>query len=324
MSNECLIPSYTIHDIGDIETLSEIYPSTVTQLNIPKIWGKTKGKGITVAILDSGTPYKHPDLKDNIDLSKCRTFITNEDIFDIYVGHSTHVNGTIGACANSIGIVGIAPEVTLVSIKVLNKNGRSENDSIQKGLEYCLTLNPDVINMSLGGTDPMPGVHEVIKKLVKRGIPVVCSAGNSGENKVLYPAQYDESIAVGAYSDSTFKDRARFSAWGSTLDIMAPGEKIFSTYLNGQYSVMSGTSMAAPAVSGVIALMLSYLKKNNKSLTVEEIKNLLYGTCLDIGKNGRDDDHGWGIINPESIFSKMSGEPIKKKNIWQKFIGLFK
>lgn len=324
MSTECLIPSYTIHDIGDIETLSQIYPSHINELNIPKLWTRTKGKGVRVAVLDSGTPYKHPDLTNNVDLSKCRSFIPGEDIFDVHLGHSTHVGGIIGAENNQIGIIGIAPEVTLIGIKVLNKNGRSESDSILKGLEYCLKLNPDVINMSLGGTSPMPEVHEVIKKLVnERNIPIICSAGNNGENKILYPAQYDECIAVGSYSESTLKDRSIFSSWGESLDIMAPGEKIFSTYLNGQYAVLSGTSMATPTVTGIVALMISYYRKLGKELTIKELKDLLFSNCIDIGAGGRDIEHGWGMINPEQIFARMTGEKILPLTLWQKIKRFF-
>jgi major intracellular serine protease len=306
MSNEKLLPDYQIHDVGDIQTLTQIYPQNVRDLNVPKIWSKTKGKGVLVLVLDTGCPYNHPDLNKNVDLSKCKSFIPGEDIFDIYVGHGTHVSGTIGATDNAEGIVGIAPEVTIVTAKVLDRNGRSNGDSILKGLEYAIQCNADVVNMSLGGSSPMPAVHEVIKKLTSRNIPVICSAGNNGQNNVLYPAQYDECIAVGSYSDSILKDRSIFSSWGDTLDIMAPGEKILSTFLNGSYSVMSGTSMAAPVVSGVVALLISFYKKQNKVLTVEEIKKLLYTNALDVGEKGKDQQNGWGILNPESIFGTSS------------------
>lgn len=322
MSNEILLPKYEIHDIGDIQTLSQIYPQNVKDLNIPKIWSKTKGRGVTVLVLDTGCPYNHSDLNANIDLSKCRSFISGEDIFDTFVGHGTHVSGTIGATDNSEGIVGIAPEVTIVTAKVLDRNGRSRDNSILKGLEYALQINADVVNMSLGGTGPMPEVHEVVKKLTARNVPVICSAGNNGENKVLYPAQYDECIAVGSYSDSMLKDRSIFSSWGETLDIMAPGEKILSTFLNGTYSVMSGTSMAAPVVSGVVALLISFYKKQNKILTVDQIKTILYNNALDIGEKGKDVQNGYGIINPEAIFGTNT-QSFKTVKFFQKIQNFF-
>lgn len=157
--------------------------------------------------------------------------------------------------------------------------------------------------MSLGSEYPMAGVHDLIKKLVANNTIVVCAAGNNGENKVLYPAQYDETIAVGSYSDSVLKNRSKFSSWGETLDIMAPGDEILSTYLNNGYAVLSGTSMASPTICGIIALLLAYHKSLNKTLTVDQVKNLLYANSMNSGKNQKTLEHGWGIIDPEKLFA---------------------
>lgn len=324
MGNEFKIPAYTVHDVGDIETLSQIYPQNIKSLDIPDIWKKTKGKGIVVAILDTGTPKNHPDLLQNIDLSKCRSFIEDEDIWDTYSGHGTHVGGTIGALDNAYGVVGVAPEVTIICIKVLSKNGRSSAKSVLQGLNYCLKIKPDIINMSLGSSSPMPEVHNAIKKLIEMNIPVVAAAGNNGSESVLYPAQYDEVIAVGSYSNSMIKDRSLFSSYGDTLDIMAPGEEILSTYLNGQYAVLSGTSMACPVVVGIIALLISYIRSQNKTLNVEEIKKTLIRSAIDIGGKGFDKQTGWGIVNPKKIFLEISGlSSPKKLSFWQKLKLLF-
>lgn len=300
------IPDFTVHSIGDIQTLSQIYPQNIKDLNIPKLWSKTKGKNVTVMVLDTGCPFNHSDFGNNIDLTKCRSFISDEDIYDMHVGHGTHCAGTIGAADNSEGIVGIAPEVTLVTGKVLNKDGFNERNSIDLGLAYCLELKPDIINMSLGGPIPMPSTHELIKQLTSQNITVVCSAGNNGQDHILFPAQYDECIAVGSYNTALLKERSKFSSYGESLDIMAPGEKILSTYLNNQYAVLSGTSMSAPVVSGVIALIISYFKTLDKTLTLEEIKQLLYNNAIDMSQAGRDLESGFGIINPEMIFEKIN------------------
>lgn len=321
------IPDYTVDAVGDIATLSQIHPQHILDGNIPKVWEKSKGKNTVIAILDTGTP-QHSDLNANIDLSKCRSFV-DEDIFDIHSGHSTHCSGTMCAINNTSGIVGIAPDATLVCIKVLNKYGMSENNSILKGLEYCLTLRPSVINMSLGGPSPMPDIQRVIKKLIDLNIPIVCSAGNNGlfeNHDVLYPANYDECIAVGAYSDSVIKNRALFSAWGNTLDIMAAGENILSTYLRNQYCIMSGTSMAAPSITAIIALIISYYQKIGKSYTVEDIRKVLLLNAKDINDVGKDDISGWGIVDPEKIFYALDVNGtviIPKKTFWQKIKGWF-
>jgi len=314
-----LLPEYKLDDVGDIKTLSQIYPQNVRDLEIPKVWAKTKGRGVVVAVLDTGCPVNHPDLIPNIDLSKCRSFVDGEDIFDTHVGHSTHCSGTIGAVDNTEGIVGIAPEVTIITVKVLDKNGSNRGDSVERGLEYCLKIKPDVVNLSLGGPNPMSTTHSLIKRLVAANIPVVCSAGNNGTENVLYPARYEECIAVGSYSNSLIKDRSLFSSWGESLDIMAPGEQILSTFLNGSYAVMSGTSMAAPAVAAVIALIISYNRKQERNLTVDQIKNLLYSTAIDVKSPGKDVHYGWGIINPNPIFVTNSVHVVKKQNPIAKF-----
>lgn len=320
--SEFKLPDFKVHAVGTAQALSQIYPQGVKDLKIPSLWKLTKGEGVVVAVLDTGCPKKHPDLSKNIDLSKCKSFISNEDIFDSFVGHGTHCSGTIAAIDNNQGIVGVAPDATIVSIKVLNRNGFGEDDSVINGLKYCLELKPDIINMSLGSPNPSSEMYKIIKKINALNIPIVCSAGNAGTEGVLYPANYDECIAVGSYSNSTIRGRSLFSSWGETLDIMAPGEEVLSTYLDGQYSVMSGTSMSSPHVSGVIALMISYYKKLNKTLTVDEIKSKLFSTAIDIKKAGKDKETGWGIINPEKLFG-TAGTPPPKKSFWQKIKGIF-
>lgn len=321
------LPDYKLHDTGSIFSLSQVYPQNVRDLNIPKIWQKTKGKNVVVAVLDTGTPKDHPDLGDNVDYSRSRSFINGEDIYDLYVGHASHCSGTIGAADNAEGIVGIAPEVKIVGVKVLGKNGSGGNDSLVRGLHYCLKeLKPDVINMSLGSPYPMPYVQELLIALKEEGIPVVCSAGNNGQENVLYPAKYEEVIAVGSYTDPTLKNRSDFSSYGLELDLMAPGDEILSTYLDKGYAVMSGTSMAAPVVTGVIALLISYYKQNNKKLTVDQIKKLLYANCIDTGVAGFDKENGWGVINPENLFTaELQGVKIHKKvSFFQKILDLLK
>jgi major intracellular serine protease len=325
--SDYFLPPYVVHHVGSIDTLSQIYPQAVRDWNIPKIWKNTKGKGITVAILDTGIQL-HKDLKDNILLDKCRSFVTGENIYDNSVFHGVHVSGIVGASDNFVGMVGIAPEVNLVSVKVLDKNGMGGSNIIRKGLEYCLELKPDIINMSLGSEVSMPDVYDVIKKLNDKNIIMVCAAGNNGENKILYPAQYDECIAVGSYNDIILRNRSKFSSWGSSLDILAPGENILSTYGNDTYALLSGSSMASPGISGIIALLLSYHKSLGETLTVDQVKNLLYENCIDLGDKGKDLQYGWGIIDPDKLFSasiqSLPRVVVKKETVFDKFKKLFK
>jgi subtilisin family serine protease len=215
----------------------------------------------------------------------------------------------------------------LIGVKVLSNNGFSTVDSVTKGLEYCLSLKPDIINMSLGGKNPMPEAHEVIKKLDAQGIIMVCSAGNNGEKtdkSILYPAKYDEVLAVGSYSPTLITSKSLFSSVGPEIDIAAPGDQILSTYLNNQYSVMSGSSQAAPAVSAILALYISYLKKNRIPYTAQSVKDTILKNCKDVGAEGFDQEFGWGIISPKKIFQTLQsvGQPVivQKTPWWKKLM----
>lgn len=326
LDDNCQLPPYVIHQIGDIETLSQIANWGITDLDIPDIWKKTQGEGVVVAVIDSGISY-HSDLNPNILIDKCRSFIDNE--WEDKVGHAHHVSGLVSAVNDSVGVVGGAPKAKIVNIKALSNNGFSSTTSITKALEYCLELKPDIINMSLGGKGPMPEAHEVIKKLDKMGIIIVASAGNNGEQadkSILYPAKYDQCIAVGSYSPTTITSKSVFSCVGPEIDIAAPGDQILSTYLDNQYSVMSGTSFSAPLVSAVIALYISYLKKNKIPYTAQSVKDVILKNCKDVGEEGFDQEFGWGIISPKKIFQTLNAQPtsipVKKIPWWKKLFGL--
>ena len=197
---DCTLPPYIVHDIGQIETLSQNANWAITDLEIPELWKDTEGEGVTVAIIDTGVP-DHVDLNDNIILDKCRSFIDGEDMWDKSVGHGSHVGGLVAALNNTYGVVGVAPKAKLVCLKALNQYGSSKGASIERALNYCLEFKPDIINMSLGGPVEMTAAHEIIKKLYAQNIIMVCSAGNNGQTNdasVLYPAKYDEVFAVGS------------------------------------------------------------------------------------------------------------------------------
>lgn len=324
LEDNCQLPPYVIHQIGDIETLSQVANWGITDLDIPEVWKKTQGESVVVAILDSGIP-NNDDVNPNILLDKCRSFIANE--WDDTIGHATHITGICSSLDNSLGVVGVAPQSKIVNIKVLSNNGFSTETSITEGLKYCLGLKPDIINMSLGGKNPMPEALEVIKKLDAQGIIMVASAGNNGEKKdksILYPAVYDQCIAVGSYSPTTITSKSLFSCIGPEIDLAAPGDQILSTYLNNQFAVLSGTSMSAGVVSGVIALYISYLKKNKIPYTAQSVKDTILKNCKDVGAEGFDQEFGWGIISPKKIFQTLQsvGQPvvIQKTPWWKKLL----
>ncbi|SER65011.1 S8 family peptidase [Psychrobacillus sp. OK032] len=235
-------------------------PTGVELIQAPKIWNKTKGKGVTVAVLDTGCDSIHPDLQERIIGGQNFTDDdeSNPDIFLDYNGHGTHVAGTIAAQQNDNGVVGVAPEASLLIVKVLNKKGSGQYEWIINGINYAIEQKADIISMSLGGPNDMPDLHEAIKKAISNNILVVCAAGNNGDgddstDEFAFPGCYNEVISVGAINLE--RRSSDFTNSHNEIDLVAPGEKILSTYLNGKYATLSGTSMAAPHASGALALI---------------------------------------------------------------------
>jgi major intracellular serine protease len=260
MEQEVRVIPYRL--VEENEEIKEI-PRGVELIQAPKLWHETKGKGIKVAVLDTGCETAHPDLKDRI--IGGRNFTdddrSNPDIYTDYNGHGTHVAGTIAAQENEAGVIGVAPEAGLLIVKVLNKAGSGKYDWIIKGIHYAIEQKADIISMSLGGPADVPELHEAIKTAVNNNILVVCAAGNEGDgddstNEFAYPGAYNEVISVGAINLE--RGSSEFTNSHNEIDLVAPGEGITSTYLNGKYATLSGTSMAAPHVSGALALIKTY------------------------------------------------------------------
>ena len=219
----------------------------------------TTGTGVKVAVLDTGIDPSHPDLRENLAGSIDFTGDSRE-----INGHGTHCAGIIGARANGIGVVGVAPDCSLYSVRVLDSDGLCPGDFswIINGFEWCLENEMDIINLSLGSSaEPPKRLRELVLKAVNSGIIIVAAAGNEGQKKLNWPARYDEVISVAALD----KDGkiANFSNIGDGLKTAAPGCDIYSTWTNGEYAKESGTSMASPFVAGILALMLSYHRDGN-------------------------------------------------------------
>lgn len=256
------------------------------KIKAPQAWQQQlTGQGVKVAVIDTGIAA-HPDLQ----IKKGVSFTDYTDSYEDDNGHGTHVAGTIAAGANRNGLKGISPDVELYAIKVLDKEGNGFHSTIIKGIEWAIEQNVDIINISVGGTDSSVFLEVALSKAYNdNGILIVGAAGNSG-NTVEFPASYSSVIAVGATDHND--DRAQFSAHGDTLELVAPGVRVKSTDLNNKYKTMDGTSMAAPHVTGMLAL----LKQAQPSLSNEQLRTLIKDYTKDLGVLGEDSEYGFGRI----------------------------
>ncbi|QPC47770.1 S8 family peptidase [Mangrovibacillus cuniculi] len=261
----------------------------ITRLNPQPFWLKgVTGKGIKVAVLDTGVE-NHEDLV----VKGGTSFIPSMESYADDHGHGTHVAGIIGARNNSIGIVGVAPDADIYSVKVLNKQGVGYLSDVIRGIDWSIENEIDIINLSLSAKESSVALLEAVKRAEDNNILIMAAAGNQGDSvadSIGYPAKLDSVIAVGATNE--LDRRASFSSVGPSLKIVAPGNDILSTYKDNTYKSLNGTSMATPFVAGTAALLL----QENPSLLAKEMRELLYTEALDLGEKGVDHTTGYGLL----------------------------
>lgn len=215
--------------------------------------------------------------------------------------HGTHVSGIIAADTNNgIGISGTAWNVKILPIRAgfrtAGGGGFLEDDDAAAALLYAANMGAHVINVSWGDSNFSQIIKDAIDYCVDRGVIVVCAAGNTPGGNINYPARFHNTIAVGAVDE--YKRLAGFSSYGPELDVVAPGVQILSTYSeSNNYSRLSGTSMAAPFVTGAIALLLS----KEPGLDVFEVRNRLIASSEDLGAEGFDNFYGNGLLNVRAL-----------------------
>ncbi|AUB36465.1 Serine protease, subtilisin family [Nostoc flagelliforme CCNUN1] len=265
----------------------------------PEVWAQGyTGKGVVVAVVDTGVDYNHEDLKNNI-WTNTKEIAGNaiDDDGNGYIddnygwnfsdknnntldnnGHGTHVSGTIAGENNNYGVTGIAYNAKIMPVKVLNESGSGSYSSISKGIRYAVDNGANVINLSLGGASSNRTLESAINYASSKGVIVVMAAGNDGNSSPDYPARYayKSGIAVGAVDkNNNLADFSNRSGANEISYVTAPGVKVNSSVPNNQYGTYSGTSMAAPHVAGVVALMLSA----NPNLTDAQVRQIVAETA---------------------------------------------
>lgn len=307
-------PDGTVYALGVFEiegqpslSASETVPYGIDAVKAPLAWDITKGKGIKVAVVDTGIDYTHPDLKN---YRGGISFVPTETDPKDHNRHGSHVAGTIAASMNDFGVIGVAPSAYLYAVKVLGSAGQGNWSWLIAGLDWCITNKMQVVNMSLGSPTAAPTAVESICNLAwENGLILVAAAGNEGTQKpVGYPAKYNSVIAVSAIDSSNVI--APFSCTGPEVEVCAPGVNITSTVPGGGYSSLSGTSMATPHVAGVAALALSTHRWPLGGVPQNvAIRRLLAATCDNLGIPGRDKVFGFGRADAEEAAFSMDIPP---------------
>lgn len=268
-------------------------------------WGVTMGnEKVVIAILDSGLDLDHPDLKSKL-LPGFNTAEPGKDPKDD-MGHGTHVAGIAAAVANNgEGVAGLAANCKILPVKVLGA-GSGSAATVAEGILWAADHGADVINMSLGFYDESEAVNKAVAYALSKNVVVVATMGNNNVERKRYPAACNGVIAVGSTAEGD--KRSDFSNFGPWMSVSAPGSNILSTFptypvqISGTkgYASLSGTSMAAPLVTGLVGLVRS----KNSGMAPAEVKKLLETTTVDLGDKGFDKMFGNGRIDALQAVSK--------------------
>ena len=253
-------------------------------VNAPEAWDTTLGSSsVTIAVVDTGAQYTHPDLDGNFASDPGYDFVDDDtnpapDVpQDEY--HGTHVSGiAAGETNNSTGVAGVS-ESSLINGRALSEDGTGSTADIADAIQWAADQGADVINLSLGGGGYTSTMKNAVSYAYNNGSLIVAAAGNDYGQPVSYPAAYSECLAVSALDPDG--SLASYSNYGSQIELCAPGTNVLSTTTEtrGSYEQLSGTSMATPVVSGVAGLALARWT----SLTNAELRNHLKNTAVDMG-----------------------------------------
>lgn len=301
------VSDFEILKSKDVSIVSQEAGWQISKFNFPDIWRETKGEGIKVAVIDTGVTESHPD----IEFEKTLNFvgisgtswwdsINNKVIvpdvdYSTYIpahSHATHVSGIIGAKDNTEGMVGVAPECKIYSLRALDDSGSGSYSDLSIALLWCLyNEDIDIINMSLGGFYSNESFWQTIKLLYDNNKIIVASAGNEYyeadyRGYISFPGQYDETISVAAIDE--FFDKAYFSSAGPNINVAAPGVNILSTVLNNSYGIMSGTCLSANSkvYTDKGPVKIKDIKIGDNIFSLDSDYNIKPQKCLNVISNG--------------------------------------
>lgn len=295
-------------------------------MQAPAGWDLASGSGVVVAVVDSGVSWGD-DLacRALVDEYNVLTGLSGPGVAADNFGHGTHVAGSIAQCTNNgVGVAGVAFEASIMPVKVLDASGNGSFSNVAKGVDWAREHGADVINMSLGGScgsQTWPAcsnsiLNEAISQAAAAGIVIVAAGGNFNQSAVSFPGNHPEVIAVAGVDYAL--NRAPYSNRGTALSVTAPGGNLNAdlnadgfpdgilqqTFERGvwDYKYKHGTSMAAAQVSGVVALLRSYVPDANR----QQIRQVLEDTALDLGVAGKDTDFGHGLVQLSDALAALA------------------
>lgn len=292
--------------VSDVETFAA--PGDLWHLpkaTFEPIWKRATGKGIVVAVLDTG--YTPHDLLPNPVYSK--SFIRGESVKDGN-GHGNHCAGTV---LGRDGI-GVAPDASFMAIKVLSNDGQGSSDGISQGVRDAVDNGADILSLSLGSSSPYEPTRKSMEYAWSKGVITISAAGNSGfngrQNTIGYPAKYLESLCIGAYRKDG--QRASFSSGGRELDMCCPGQDIVSCSTTNGFRGMSGTSMATPFAAGLFCLIIELMRREGNAAftSADAVREFLKLYTQDKGDPGFDPFWGFGIPKTSDIVAALVNDQL--------------
>jgi type VII secretion-associated serine protease mycosin len=305
-------------------------------MHTQQAWQTTKGKGITVAVLDTGVEADHPDLVGNVLDGTDMVGFGAEPGDRTWARHGTAMAGIIAGHGHGPGdgdgVMGIAPEAKILPVRVILEDGDSarakarstRGNALAEGIRWAADHGADVINLSLGddsaSAHPEAGEDDAVQYALRKGAVVVASAGNGGEkgDHISYPAAYPGVIAATAVDK--FGTRASFSTRRWYATVAAPGDDVVIADPDHKYYEGWGTSAASAFVSGAVALV----KAAHPDLTPAQIKRLLEETARNAPAGGRDDSRGFGFVDPAAALkaaARLKPESLQPASYGEKYFG---